>query len=91
MADLSQYCGATSDKIHLQKKDNKGKLHNVVEVQYFFVSHLEKNATMFSQFFRVYTQKEGESSMKPWPFGGQKKLSRTKEVKRVKNELAKHA
>lgn len=89
MRDLAMWCGATDDKIHYRKKDNQGKEHDVVEVDHPFVAKMERNALKFSQVFRVFTQTEGESAINLWRFGGQKKLYRAKEVKRVKKEIAK--
>lgn len=89
MMDLVRSCNATDDKIHHRKKDNHGKEHDVVEVDHPFVSRMERNTVKFNQLFRVYTQTEGESRMNLWRFGGQKKLARTKEVKRVKEKIAK--
>ena len=89
MADLAKVCGATDDKIYYRKMDNHGKEHDVVEVDHPFVAKMERNAVKFSQLIRVFTQTEGESAMRLWRFGGQKKLARTNEVKRVKQAIAK--
>ncbi|MFZ2303499.1 MAG: hypothetical protein WAV98_01755 [Minisyncoccia bacterium] len=89
MVDLMRSSGATEDKLHYGKKDNQGKPHDVVEVDHPFVVKMERNVRKFNQLFRVYTQTEGESRMNLWRFGGQGKLSRTKEVKRMKKEIAK--
>lgn len=86
--DLVNGCGATEDRIHYGKKDNKGVAHNVVEVNHMFISRIEKNAEKFKLLFRVFTQAEGENFMKLWPFGCQKKLCQTAEVKRLKQKLA---
>lgn len=67
MRDLAMWCGATDDKIHYRKMDNKGKEHDVVEVDHPFVAKMERNAVKFSQVFRVFTQTEGESAMNLWP------------------------
>ena len=89
MADLMRSSGATEDKLHSGKLDNHGYKHDVVEVDHPFVAKMERNARKFNQLFRVFTQMEGESRMNLWRFGGQGKLSRTKEVRRVKREIAK--
>lgn len=89
MMDLVRTCNATEDKIHYRKKDNHGKEHDVVEVEHPFVSRMERNAAKFNQLFRVYKQTEGESRMNLWRLGGQKKLARTKEVKRIKQKIEK--
>lgn len=88
MMDLVRSCNATEDKLHYGKKDNQGKPHDVVEVDHTFVAKMERNAKKFNQLFSVYTQTEGERVMRLWRFGMQGKLSRTKEVKRIKKELA---
>lgn len=87
MMDLVRSCNATEDKLHSGKKDDQGKSHDVVEVDYPFVAKMERNAKKFNQLFRIYTQTEGESMMRLWRFGMQGKLSRTKEVKRIEKEL----
>lgn len=89
MMDLVQSHGATDDKIHYGKMDNKGKDHDVVEVDRPFVTRMEHNASKFKHLFRIFTQTDGEGAMKLWPFGNKKKLSRTKEVRRVADEIAK--
>ena len=89
MADLMLSSGATEDKLHYGKKDNQGKPHDVVEVGHPFVAKMERNAVKFNQLYRVFKQTEGESRMNLWRFGGQSKLSRTKEIKRVKKEHSK--
>ena len=87
--DLVHLCNATDDKIYYGKRDKEGDEHNVVEVSRSFVARMECDAAKFKHRFRVFTQRNGESGMRLWPFGRQKKLSRTAEVKRIKNELAK--
>lgn len=89
MADLARVCGATDDKIYYKKKDNQGNPHDVVEVDHPFVAKMERNAVKFNHLYLVFKQTDGENAMNPWRFGGQGKLSRTKEVKRVKKEIAK--
>lgn len=82
MADLMRSSGATEDKIYHRVKDNEGKEHDVVEVNYPFVLRMETNATKFEHRLRIFTQ-VGVSRMRHWPFGNQKKIHRTAEVKRV--------
>lgn len=89
LMDLADYCGATAEKIHRQKLDNKGKKHDVVDVEHSFITRMERSIPEFNHRFKTYTQEEGESRMNLWRFGGQGKLSRTKEVKRVKKEIEK--
>lgn len=89
MMDLVRSCDATEDKIHYGKKDNQGLQHDVVEVGHPFVAKMERNTVKFNQLFCVFTQAEGGSAMNLWRFGGQGKLSRTREVRRVKREIAK--
>jgi hypothetical protein len=89
MANLAEYCDATPDKIHKNKKDVQGKPHDVIEVDHRFIATMERDTAKFSHYFRVFTQKEGEAAMKLWIFGEQKKLHRTKEVKRIKKILQK--
>lgn len=89
MMDLVRSGNATEDKIHYGKKDKQGQKHDVLEVDHPFVAKMERNAVKFNQLFRIFTQTEGESAMTLWRFGRQGKLSRTKEVRRVKLEIAK--
>lgn len=87
MADLMRSSGATEDKIYYRVKDNEGSEHDVVEVNYPFVLRMETNAQKFEHRFRVFTQ-VGASRMRHWPFGNQKKIHRTAEVKRVAKAIA---
>lgn len=86
MADLAALCGATDDMIYRGKKDQEGEEHDVVEVNRPFVTRMECNATKFEHSFRVYTQ-AGGAAMRLWPFGNQRKLIRTAEVRRSEQEL----
>lgn len=89
MAELAAELGATDDKIYRRKKDNMGKRHNVVEVEYSFITLMENNAAKFQHRFCAFKQTEGESEMSRWFFGNQSNLSRTAEVKRVAGEIIK--
>lgn len=86
--DLVRSCNASEDRIHYGKMDNKGAEHNVVEVNHSFISRMESSTSKFNMLFRVFTQKEGEKSMRLWLFGTKKKISRAKEVVRVARKLA---
>ncbi len=87
MMSLVGLCKATEDKIYHGKVDNKGVAHDVVEVDHPFVALMERNILNFKHLFRVFTQTEGESAMKLWPFSDKRKLHRTKEVRRVVGQL----
>src|SRR3989339_1080700 len=87
MMDLAAEAGATDDKIYRAKLDNEGEEHDVVEVDRSFVTRMENSAVKFQHHFRVFTQREGESKMRLWPFGDCKKLSQTAEVRRSQEEL----
>lgn len=91
MMDLVRSCNASEDKLHYGKRDNQGKPHDVVEVDHLFVAKMERNTVKFNQLFRVFKQTDGERAMNLWHFGGQGKLSRTKEVKRIKKEITKRS
>ena len=87
MAELAYTCGATPENIHRDKLDDKGVPHNVVEIDYFFVTNIERNRSA-RDLYRIYVQQPGRSAMRKWAFGGQSNLSRTKEVKRVAQQIA---
>ena len=87
MMDLVQSCGATEDMIYRGKLDNEGEEHDVVEVKRPFITRMECNAIKFEHKFRVYTQ-AGGGKMRFWPFGNQRKLGSSAEVKRVTKKIA---
>lgn len=84
--DLVRLCNATEENIYSGKKDQEGEEHDVVEVNRPFVTRMECNAAKFEHRFRVYTQ-VGSAAMRLWPFGNQRKLARTAEVRRTAEEL----
>ena len=86
MAELASTCGATAENIHREKIDDKGAPHNVVEIEYIFVTNIERNRNM-RDLYRVYVQQEGRSTMRLWAFGGQSNLSRTREVRKVAQKI----
>jgi len=86
---LAGLCKATDDKIYRDKVDDKGKKHDVVEVEYSFITLMERSVLNFHHRFRVFKQTEGESRMSLWIFGKQSNLSRTKEVRRAKKKIKK--
>lgn len=88
MMALVGLCNATEDKIYRGKVDNRGMMHDVVEVNHPFVALMERNIANPEHLFRVFTQAEGESAMRLWLFGDKKKLRRTKEVRRFAQVLA---
>jgi hypothetical protein len=87
MMALVGLCNATEDKIYRGKVDNKGMMHDVVEVDRPFVALMERNIANHKHLFRVFTQTDGESAMKLWPFSDRKKLHRTKEARRIAQVL----
>lgn len=84
--DLVRLCNATEENIYSGKKDQEGEEHDVVEVNHHFVTRMECNAAKFEHKFRVYTQ-VGGAAMRLWPFGKQKKLARSAEVRRMADDL----
>jgi len=86
---LAELCNATDDKIYRGKMDNNGKKHDVIEVEYSFITLMKRSILNFHYRFRVFNQKEGERAMRLWIFDNQSDLSRTKKVRRVKKNIKK--
>jgi len=67
-------------------KNKKFPMWEVVE--YFIIDFVEKSRSSGYK-FESYRWREGEAKAERWPFGQPKKIAQTREVKRIKKELAK--